>query len=146
MPRARGREPLHLVSAGASRQRLVLGQEAVADKSNEIVAIPLLLQRLQLAGALVTIDAIGTQIEIAEAIVDGGGDYLLPLKANRPALLAKSKPSSPTPPTWTTVRPSKPSTATTAAWKSAATESATRSAGSSPIAARPTRARCRIWP
>jgi predicted transposase YbfD/YdcC len=87
--RSRGRGPLHLVSAWASRQRLVLGQEAVADKSNEIIAIPLLLQRLQLAGALVTIDAIGTQIEIAKAIVDGGGDYLLPLKANRPALLAE---------------------------------------------------------
>lgn len=87
--RSKGREPLHLVSAWASRQRLVLGQEAVADKSNEIMAIPRLLQRLELAGALVTIDAIGTQIEIAKAIVDGGGDYLLSLKANRPALLAE---------------------------------------------------------
>src|SRR6185312_10562286 len=87
--RSRGREPLHLVSAWASRQRLVLGQEAVADKSNEIIAIPLLLQRLELAGALVTIDAIGTQIEIAKAIVDGGGDYLLSLRANWPALMAE---------------------------------------------------------
>jgi predicted transposase YbfD/YdcC len=87
--RSRGREPLHLVSAWACRQRLVLGQEAVADKSNEIVAIPLLLKRLELKGALVTIDAIGTQSEIAKAIVDGGGDYLLSLKANRPALLAE---------------------------------------------------------
>jgi len=51
----------------------VLGQEAVADKSNEIVAIPLLLQRLELTGALVTIDAIGTQIEIAKIITEGGG-------------------------------------------------------------------------
>jgi hypothetical protein len=57
--RKKGREPLHLVSAWASRQRLVLGQEAVADKSNEIVAIPLLLKRLVLTGALVTIDAMG---------------------------------------------------------------------------------------
>ncbi len=87
--RANGREPLHLVSAWASRQRLVLGQEAVDEKSNEIVAIPLLLERLALQGALVTIDAIGTQAKIAEAIVDGGGDYLLSLKANRPALLAE---------------------------------------------------------
>lgn len=87
--RSRGREPLHLVSAWACRQRLVLGQEAVADKSNEIVAIPLLLQRLELRGALVTIDAIGTQSEIAKTIVEGGGDYLLSLKANRPALLAE---------------------------------------------------------
>ena len=87
--RSKGVAPLHLVSAWASRQRLVLGQEAVADKSNEIIAIPLLLQRLALSGALVTIDAMGTQIEIAKAIVDGGGDYLLSLKANWPALLAE---------------------------------------------------------
>ena len=86
--RARGRQPLHLVSAWAARQRLVLGQQAVDDKSNEIKAIPLLLQRLALKGALVTIDAIGTQIEIAQQIVDGGGDYCLALKANRPALYA----------------------------------------------------------
>jgi len=67
----------------------VLGQEAVADKSNEIVAIPLLLKRLALTGALVTIDAMGTQVEIASTIVDGGGDYLLSLKANWPALMAE---------------------------------------------------------
>jgi predicted transposase YbfD/YdcC len=84
--RSKGREPLHLVSAGACRQRLVLGQEAVGDKSNEIVAIPLLLERLALTGALVTIDAIGTQTKIAEIIVRRGGDYLLALKANRPVL------------------------------------------------------------
>ena len=84
--RAKGREPLHLVSAWACRQRLVLGQEAVDDKSNEITAIPLLLERLALTGALVTIDAIGTQTKIAETIVDRGGDYLLALKANRPVL------------------------------------------------------------
>lgn len=84
--RRKGREPLHLVSAWAARQRLVLGQEAVDDKSNEIVAIPLLLERLELTGALVTIDAIGTQTDIAEKIVKRGGDYLLALKANRPVL------------------------------------------------------------
>jgi predicted transposase YbfD/YdcC len=83
--RKKGREPLHLVSAWASRQRLVLGQEAVSGKSNEIVAIPLLLERLALSGALVTIDAIGTQSAIAEKILERGGDYLLTLKANRPA-------------------------------------------------------------
>lgn len=82
--RNKGREPLHLVSAWASRQRLVLGQEAVDSKSNEITAIPRLLERLALTGALVTIDAMGTQVEIAEAILKGGGDYLLALKANRP--------------------------------------------------------------
>lgn len=84
--RRHGREPLHLVSAWASRQRLVLGQQAVAGKSNEIVAIPLLLERLALQGALVSIDAIGTQNKIADIILDRGGDYLLALKANRPAL------------------------------------------------------------
>jgi len=83
--RSRSREPLHLVSAWAARQRLVLGQEAVSGKSNEITAIPLLLERLALKGALVTIDAIGTQVEIARTILTRGGDYLLALKANRPA-------------------------------------------------------------
>jgi predicted transposase YbfD/YdcC len=84
--RRKGREPLHLVSAWATRQRLVLGQEAIDSKSNEITAIPLLLERLELRGALVTIDAMGTQIDIAEKIVGRGGDYLLALKANRPLL------------------------------------------------------------
>ena len=82
--RAKGREPLHLLAAWASERRLVLGQEAVADRSNEITAIPLLLERLELAGALVTIDAIGTQRAVAETIRARGGDYLLALKGNRP--------------------------------------------------------------
>jgi predicted transposase YbfD/YdcC len=84
--RARGREPLHLVSAWASRQRLVLGQQATDAKSNEITAIPLLLERLALTGALVTIDAIGCQTKIAAAIIHKGADYLLAVKANWPAL------------------------------------------------------------
>jgi len=84
--RARGRGPLHLVSAWAARQRLVLGQEATEAKSNEITAIPLLLERLELTGALVTIDAMGTQTAIAETIRAKGGDYLLALKANRPVI------------------------------------------------------------
>jgi predicted transposase YbfD/YdcC len=83
--RRKGRSPLHTVSAWATRQRLVLGQEAVQEKSNEITAMPTLLQRLELTGALVTIDAIGTQAGIAELIVERGGDYLLALKRNRPA-------------------------------------------------------------
>lgn len=86
--RAKGRAPLHMVSAWASRQRLVLGQEAVDEKSNEIIAIPLLLERLELTGALVTIDAMGTQTKIAETIVRRGGDYLLALKDNWPVLRA----------------------------------------------------------
>ncbi len=77
---------LHLVSAWASRQRLVLGQQAVGQKSNEINAIPLLLERLELTGALVTIDAIGCQRDIAAAIRAKGADYLLALKDNWPTL------------------------------------------------------------
>lgn len=87
--RGKGLLPLHTVSAWATRQRLVLGQEAVAEKSNEIVAIPLLLRRLQLTGALVTIDAMGTQTEIAQTILDGGADYVLSLKENWPATHAE---------------------------------------------------------
>ncbi len=67
----------------------MLGQEAVAGKSNEIAAIPLLLERLALDGALVTIDAIGAQGAIAEVILRRGGDYLLALKRNRPATFAE---------------------------------------------------------
>ena len=89
--RARGRGPLHLVSAWASRQRLVLGQEATAEKSNEIEAIPLLLERLALKGALVTIDAMGATAKIAQAILDRGADYLLALKANQSHLFAEAE-------------------------------------------------------
>jgi predicted transposase YbfD/YdcC len=86
--RGKGREPLHLVSAWATRQRLVLGQQAIDVKSNEITAIPLLLERLAIKGALVTIDAMGTQTDIAAKILERGGDYLLALKENRPVLHA----------------------------------------------------------
>lgn len=97
--RGQGREPLHLVSAWATRQRLVLGQEATDVKSNEITAIPLLLERLELRGALVTIDAIGTQTAIADKIVGRGGDYLLALKANRPLVHAEVERFFAEPPT-----------------------------------------------
>ncbi len=82
----RAQSPLHLVSAFACAQRLVLGQEAVADKSNEITAIPLLLERLVLTGQIVTIDAMGCQRSLAEQIVGQGGDYVLALKENQPTL------------------------------------------------------------
>lgn len=105
--RAKGRAPLHLVAAWASRQRLVLGQPAADAKSNEITAIPRLLERRALTGALVTIDALKTrlggavlrlgvgapapnadrcQTAIAEKVVSRGADYLLAIKANWPAL------------------------------------------------------------
>lgn len=86
--RAKGRKPLHMVSARASGQRIVLGQQACEEKSNEITAIPLLLKTLDLTGTLVTIDAMGTQTKIAQAILDGGGDYVRSLKENWPATYA----------------------------------------------------------
>jgi predicted transposase YbfD/YdcC len=87
--RGKGRLALPTVSAWAAGQRLVLGQEAVSEKSNEITAIPILLHRLELAGALVTIDAMGTQKEIAQTIIEGGADYVLALKENWPATYAE---------------------------------------------------------
>ncbi len=84
--KAAGRNPLHLVSAWASDARLTLGQVAVDSKSNEITAIPLLLELLDLKGATVSIDAMGCQKEIAAKIVAAGGDYVLALKDNHPTL------------------------------------------------------------
>ena len=86
---AKGRKPLHLVSAWATGQRIVLGQQATEEKSNEITAIPLLLKSLDLNGALVSIDAMGTQTKIAQAIREGGGHYVLALKENWPATFAE---------------------------------------------------------
>ena len=83
---AAGQNPLHLVSAWACETRLTLGQVATEAKSNEITAIPLLLEMLNLKGATVTIDAMGCQKDIAAKIVEGQGDYLLALKDNHPKL------------------------------------------------------------
>jgi predicted transposase YbfD/YdcC len=79
--------PLHLVSAWATAQHLSLGQVAVDAKSNEITAIPALLELLDLNGALVTIDAMGCQKAIAQQIVDQGGHYALTVKDNQDHLL-----------------------------------------------------------
>jgi predicted transposase YbfD/YdcC len=84
---ANGKAPLHLVSAWASHDRLTLGQVATAEKSNEITAIPKLLEILSLKGALVTIDAMGCQRGIAGQIREQEGHYLLGLKGNHPGLL-----------------------------------------------------------
>jgi predicted transposase YbfD/YdcC len=81
-----GESPVHMVSAFATGLGLVLGQEKVADKSNEITAIPTLLEALAIRGALVSIDAMGTQREIARSIRALGADYLLAVKANQPTL------------------------------------------------------------
>jgi predicted transposase YbfD/YdcC len=84
---SKGWRPLHVVSAWASAAHLSLGQVAVEQKSNEITAIPMLLELLDVHGALVTIDAMGCQKEIAKQIIEGGGDFLLAVKDNQPHLL-----------------------------------------------------------
>ncbi|NBB85903.1 MAG: ISAs1 family transposase [Bacteroidetes bacterium] len=99
--RAQGapQKPLHLVSAWASEQRLVLAQKAVDAKTNEVCVLPDLLEMLELEGCLVTIDAraeghargMGTQKEIAEHIEKQGGDYVLALKSNHPRLYGDVK-------------------------------------------------------
>jgi predicted transposase YbfD/YdcC len=78
--------PIHIVSAFAARQRLVLGQVKVGEKSNEIVAIPKLLRMLAIEGAVVTIDAMGCQRDIAQTIIDKKADYILALKGNQGTL------------------------------------------------------------
>lgn len=105
--RSSGRAALHMVSAWAAENECVLGQIATDEKSNEITAIPLLLRALDLKGAIVTIDAMGCQKEIAEQIVDQGGHYILAVKANQAtlhddaahffesSLVARGKPSAP---------------------------------------------------
>jgi predicted transposase YbfD/YdcC len=77
---------IHMVSAFAARQRLVLGQVKVAEKSNEIVAIPKLLEMMAIEGAIVTIDAMGCQRNIAKKITDKKADYVLALKGNQGSL------------------------------------------------------------
>lgn len=81
--REKGIKDLQLVSAWATSSRLVLGQEAVDKKSNEITAIPKLLEQLELKGCIVTIDAMGTQKKIAQHICQAGADYILALKGNQ---------------------------------------------------------------
>lgn len=104
--RGRGKAALHLVSAFATRERLVIGQEAVAEGSCEQETIPLLLERLaasgSLDGALVTIDAIACNPKVARAVIDAGADYLIAVKANQPGLFAEIErffddPQSPPP-------------------------------------------------
>jgi len=81
-----GKQALHLVSAWATERGVVLGQVATADHSNEITAIPILLQLLNVRGATVTIDAMGCQKAIAQQIRDQGADYVLAVKGNQKGL------------------------------------------------------------
>jgi predicted transposase YbfD/YdcC len=86
--RASGKSALHMVSAWGCEQRLVLAQIATDAKSNEITAVPKLLAMLSLKSTIVTVDALNCQREIAQQIIDRGGDYVLALKANQPTLHA----------------------------------------------------------
>ena len=84
--KANGKNALHVVSAWANDNSLVLGQLKVGDKTNEITAIPELLKMLDIENCIITIDAMGTQKNIAETIISGGGDYVLSLKENQKTL------------------------------------------------------------
>jgi len=85
------RNPLHVVSAWSCQNGIVMGQRKVADKSNEITAIPMLLDILELKGATVTIDAMGCQKEIAQKVIEKQGDYVLALKGNQGTLAEEVK-------------------------------------------------------
>jgi predicted transposase YbfD/YdcC len=86
--KATGKSAIHMVSAWATANHISLGQVVVDAKSNEITAIPKLLQLLEISGSVVTIDAMGCQTAIAETIVNGGADYVLAAKNNQPTLFA----------------------------------------------------------
>jgi DDE_Tnp_1-associated/Transposase DDE domain len=118
------KDAIHMVSAFAARQRLVLAQTKVGDKANEIVAVPSLLDMLSIEGAVVTIDAIGCQRAIAQKIIDKKADYILALKGNQGTLrddvglFANEQKARGSPMRGSASR--KPSTATTAASRRAA--------------------------
>lgn len=82
----KNKKAVHIVSAWAATNRLVLGQMACEEKSNEITAIPQLLELLVIKGCIVTLDAMGTQTKIAEKIIEKGADYILSVKENQPQL------------------------------------------------------------
>ena len=81
--KATGQAAIHMVTAWSHANRLIMGQVKVADKSNEITALPKLIQLLTVKGCLVTIDAMGTQTTIADLIIEQGGDYILSVKLNQ---------------------------------------------------------------
>jgi predicted transposase YbfD/YdcC len=89
--REAGTKSVHLVSAWSSESQLVLAQTKVSSKSNEITAIPILLDILDIEGSIITIDAMGTQKKIADKIYQANGDYILSLKANHPTLFQDVK-------------------------------------------------------
>jgi len=85
------KKAIHMVSAWATSQKLVLGQVKADKKSNEITAIPALLKVLELNGSIVTIDAMGCHRSIVKSIVSQGGDYVITLKKNQPSLYGRVK-------------------------------------------------------
>ena len=85
------KSPVHMVSAWANENNLVLGQVRVNEKSNEITAIPTLIENLMIKDCIVTIDAMGTQTDIAEKIINNGADYILAVKENQKQLLEEIK-------------------------------------------------------
>ena len=93
--RAQGRAPLHMVSAWASENHLVLGQTRTSAHSNEITVIPELLSLLELKGCLITIGVMGCQKNMAGRIVDGSSDYLLSVKSNQGSCMRTSRTCSP---------------------------------------------------
>ena len=84
--RKRGVKALHMVSAWACRNAVVLGQVKTDEKSNEITAVPQLLEKLELKGCIVTLDAMGCQRAIAKQVKEGAGEYVLAVKGNQPQL------------------------------------------------------------
>src|SRR5206468_11555884 len=84
--KADAKSAIHMVSAWATANHLSLGQVVVDQKSNEITAIPKLLELLDVSGCLVSIDAMGCQVEIAGKIIEAKADYVLAVKANQPTL------------------------------------------------------------
>lgn len=85
-PKSKGNQGLYLLNAWVAENRLCVGQERVLDKSNEITAIPKVLDQLEIQGSVVSIDAMGCQVEIAEQIISKGADYFLAVKGNQPGL------------------------------------------------------------
>jgi predicted transposase YbfD/YdcC len=91
MDTADGRGPIHIVSAFAARSRLVLSQVKVAKKSNEIVALPQIIKLLDLTDCVATVDAMGCQVDVAKAVRQQHGDYMLAIKDNQPTLLRETQ-------------------------------------------------------
>lgn len=84
--RDQNQKPIHMISAWASQQQLVLGQRSVEEKTNEIPTVPLLLAMLDISGCIVTADAMSCQKETVRKVIDGKGDYVISLKENQPTL------------------------------------------------------------